>query len=193
MRKLILLAIHLTSCFCCIVTYGQADTRTLENRLQQASDPEKVQLLNQAAAQQLGTNPDQTIAYSEQAIMLARQFLDDEVKISRHKLSMEAEKQVPIVLELEEAIAYNNLGKAYYAKAQYAKSIKNFNQALNISEFKKFEAEKKTALENLVIVNETLKAETADGKVKWDKLIKNKLESLRIGKKIDEATQHLSL
>lgn len=193
MRKLILLAIHLLSCILCIVAYGQADIHTLENRLQQASDPEKVQLLNQAAAQQLSTNPDQTIAYSEQAIILARQLLDDEVKISRHKLSMEAEKQVPIVLELEEAIAYNNLGKAYYAKAQYARSIKNFNEALDISEFKKFEVEKKTALENLVIVNETLKAETADGKVKWDKLIKNKLESLRIGKKIDEAAKNLSL
>jgi tetratricopeptide (TPR) repeat protein len=172
---------------------AQTDIRTVESRLKGASQPEKPTILNQLAELYLKDNPEKTIEYSTQALIITRQLLEDGVKISHHRLSLDTEPKVPINLEREEMTAYSNMGKAYYAKGQYAKAIKQFKSSLDISERIRDEEGKKQALENLVIIDETLKADKAEGKVKWDRLLRDKVESLRIGKRVGEATQQLSL
>ena len=172
---------------------AQTDITTLENQLKTASQEEKVILLNQLASSYLKDSPDKAIDYSTQTLIITRQLLDDGVKISHHRLSLENEPKEPIHLEREEAKAYNTMGRAYYAKGQYPKSIKQFKSSLEISERINYEEGKKEALENLVILDETLKAERTDGKIKWDRALRNKVESLRLGNKLGEATQQLSL
>lgn len=183
-------------CLCAglgIPSLAQTDIYTLENKLKSASQQEKVIILNQLADLYLKPNPDQAIEYSTQTLIITRQLLDDGTKISHHRLSLENEQREPINLEQQEVTSYNIIGKAYYAKGQYPKAIKQFKSSLEISERIKYEAGKKEALENLVIIDETLKADKADGKIKWDRTLRNKVESLRIGKKVGEATQQLSL
>jgi signal transduction histidine kinase len=172
---------------------SQTDIQSLESRLKGASQPEKVKLLNQLAELYLKSSPDQTIEYSTQALIIIRQLLEDGVKISHHRLSLHNEQKQPIHIEGEEVTAYSNIGKAYYAKGQYSKAIKQFKSSLEISERIRDEEGRKHALENLVIIDETLKADKAEAKVKWDRILRDKLESLRIGKRVGEATQHLSL
>jgi len=88
------------------------ETDTLKGKLKNASNKEKIEILNELAGAYWELPPNERIAFAEQAIDLAEKFHDNKSK----------------------AVAYNHLGVAYNNMGDSQKSIEYFLKALGIME-----------------------------------------------------------
>ena len=86
------------------------DIKSLEEKLKSASPEEKVGILNQLAEAYLGSNPDKSIDYANQALKAAKKAEDVD----------------------EEAGALINLGNAYAATKNTKKALQNYKDAIKI-------------------------------------------------------------
>lgn len=195
MKAIFLSLVILLGLFPCYQSAAQTtgDISSLEAKLTTAPELQKVKILNQLAELYLKSNPEKAISISEQSIFLIKKLSPEDINPSHHRLTLEEDPNPSGDFSRDAANAYNNIGKAYYALSNYPKAIREFRNSLTISENINYNEGRNTALEYLLVIDETPKAENGKNAARWDKALKNKLESLKLGQKINDGTQTLGV
>jgi len=191
-----LLSITLLLCIS-ILTAVPIQIDTLKNKLENASgEQEKIEILIELAGFYWELQPDERIAYAEQAVKLAEKFQDLQSKAKAYnhlgvaynnkgnsEKSMDYfMKALKIMEQINDksgiALSYRNIGQANFYIDNFDKALQYFQKSLDI---KKESGDKKDISQLLILIG-NVKAKTE----KYDEALDNYLKALKIKKEIDD-------
>ncbi len=197
-KKFFVFFISITLLLCInILTAFPMQTGTLKNRLENVSgEQEKIEILIELAGLYWELQPDERIAYAEQAVKLSEKFRDFKSKaeaynhlgvaynnLGNSEKSMDYfMKALKIMEQINDksgiALSYRNIGQANFYIGNFDKALQDFQKSLDI----KKESGDKKGISQLLILIGNVKAKTE----KYDEALGNYLKALEIKKEIDD-------
>jgi len=125
------LTVFLAALLCTGLTLAQTDKSSLEAELRSAQGSERIRILNNLARVTQSNTPQESIAYAEQALELARRIDDRE----------------------GEVVSLNNIGIGYYLFADYDLALERYTASLELAEEIGYEEGIASALNNIGILH----------------------------------------
>ncbi|MDN5204550.1 adenylate/guanylate cyclase domain-containing protein [Fulvivirgaceae bacterium BMA10] len=160
-------------CICPMVVFAQDSIKELERALNDSHGVQRLKLLNQITAQYLATDPKKGLKYARQATTLA-----DNIFKEKSKALFEGELSL-------HPMSYLHLGQVQFARGKYYDAQQAYNKAMTLAqtiEDEELIKESQLHLSSLDTIN-----------VKEGNVIKNTFGNLRIGEKIKDKRENLTL